>query len=36
MEWLQHPNQSNVYNLNNVRFETKRHFRVKKKGISES
>jgi hypothetical protein len=25
MQWLQHPNQSNIYNLNNVRYAT-RHF----------
>jgi hypothetical protein len=31
MEWLQHPNQSNVENLNNVRCETNRRFRNKKK-----
>jgi hypothetical protein len=31
MEWLPCPNQSNVYNLNNVRFEANRHFRNKKK-----
>ena len=31
MQWLQEPNQSNVDNLNNVRHETRRHFRNKKK-----
>jgi hypothetical protein len=31
MQWLQNPNQSNVYNLNNVRREARRHFRNKKK-----
>jgi hypothetical protein len=31
MEWLQHPNQSNVYNLHNVRCEANRQFRNKKK-----
>jgi len=30
-QWLQHPNQSNVDNLNNVRREASRHFRNKKK-----
>ena len=29
MEWLQHLNQSNVDNLNNVRREASRHFRNK-------
>jgi hypothetical protein len=31
MQWLQDPNQSNVDNLNNVRRETSRYFRNKKK-----
>ena len=31
MQWLQHPNQSNIYNLNNVRCEANRHFRNKEK-----
>jgi hypothetical protein len=31
MEWLQDPNQSNVDNLNNVRYEASTHFRNKKK-----
>jgi hypothetical protein len=31
MQWLQDPNQSNVYNVNNVRHEASRHFRNKKK-----
>jgi hypothetical protein len=30
MEWLQDPDQSNVDNLNNVRYEACRHFRNKK------
>jgi hypothetical protein len=30
MQWLQHPNQSHVVNLNNVRHESRRHFRNKK------
>ena len=30
-QWLQHPNQSNVDNLYNVRREASRHFRNKKK-----
>ena len=29
MQWLQGPNQSNIYNLNNVRREAYRHFRSK-------
>jgi dsDNA-specific endonuclease/ATPase MutS2 len=29
MQWLQHPNQSNADNLNNVRHEASRHFRTK-------
>jgi hypothetical protein len=31
MQWLQDPNQSKVYNLNNVRCEASRSFRNKKK-----
>ena len=31
MQWLQDPNQSNVYNLNNVKHEASRHFRNKMK-----
>jgi len=31
MQWLQDPNQSNVYNLNNVRCEDRRYFWNKKK-----
>ena len=31
MQWVQDPSQSNVDNLNNVRHETSRHFRNKKK-----
>ena len=31
MQWGQDPNGSNVDNLNNVRRETRRHFRNKKK-----
>ena len=27
MQWLQNPNQSNVDNLNNVRYEASRHFK---------
>jgi hypothetical protein len=30
MQWFQHPNQSNVDNLNSVRCEAIRHFRSKK------
>jgi len=36
MQWLQDPNQSNEDNLNNVRHEDIRHFRTKKKTITES
>ena len=36
MQWLQDPNQSNIDNLNHVRYEVVRHFRKKKEGISES
>jgi hypothetical protein len=31
MQWVQDPRQSNVDNLNNVRRDTSRHFRNKKK-----
>jgi len=31
MQWLQDPNQSNVYKPNNVRCEANRHLRNKKK-----
>ena len=31
MQWVQDPSQRNVDNLNNVRRETSRHFRSKKK-----
>ena len=31
MQWLQDPSQSNVDNLNNVRYDDGRHFRNKKK-----
>jgi len=31
MQWLQDPNQSKVHNLNNVKRETSRCFRNKKK-----
>jgi hypothetical protein len=31
MLWLEYPNQNNVYNLNNVRYEASTHFRKKKK-----
>jgi len=33
MQWLQHPTQSSVDNLNNVRREASRHYR-KREGIS--
>jgi hypothetical protein len=36
MQWVQDPSQSNVDNINNVRFEASRDIRKKKKGISES
>ena len=36
LQWIQDPSQSNVEILNNVRREVSRHFRDKKKGISES
>jgi len=31
MQWIHDPSQSNVDNLNNVRHDTSRHFRNKKK-----
>jgi len=31
MQWVQDPRQSNVDNLNNVRREASRYFRIKKK-----
>jgi|GEM_PF-5507341 len=31
MQHVQHPNQSNVDNLNNIRHEASRHFRNKEK-----
>jgi len=31
MHWLQHPDQSNLDNLNNILREDSRHFRIKKK-----
>jgi len=31
MQWLEDPNQNNVYRLNNVRCEASKHFREKKK-----
>jgi len=31
MQWIHDPSQSNVDNLNNVRCDTNRHFRNKKK-----
>jgi len=31
MQWLHHPNQSSVGNINNVRRETSRHIRNQKK-----
>jgi len=31
MQWLQDSNQSNVDNLNNVKRDASRHFRIKKK-----
>jgi hypothetical protein len=31
MLWVQHPSQSNVDNLNNVRRQASRHFNNKKK-----
>ena len=31
MQWVQDPSQSNVDNLNSVRYEVSKHFRNKKK-----
>ena len=31
MQWIQDPSRSNVDNLNNIRRDTSRHFRNKKK-----
>ena len=31
MQWLQNPNQNDVYNLNNERREASRHLRNKRK-----
>jgi len=31
MQWVQDPSQSNVDNVNNVGFESSRHFKNKKK-----
>ena len=31
MQWIPNPSQSSVDNLNNVRREASRHFRIKKK-----
>ena len=31
MQWIQNPSQSSVDNMNNVRREASRHFRIKKK-----
>ena len=36
MLWIQDPSQSNVDNLNNVRRDTSRHFRDKKKAYLEA
>ena len=36
MQWIQDPSRSNLDNLNNVRRDASRHFRNKKRGISES
>ena len=33
MQWIQDPSQSNVDNLNNVRHDTSRHFRDKRRHI---
>jgi hypothetical protein len=33
MQWLQDPNQNNTDNLNNVRRETSRHSRTKRRNI---
>ena len=31
MQWIHDPSQSNVGNVNNVRYDARRHFRKKKK-----
>jgi len=31
MQWLQHPYQSSLDNLNNIRREDSRYFRIKRK-----
>ena len=36
MQWICGPSQSNVDNLNNVRRDTSRHFRDKKKAYLEA
>ena len=36
MQWVQDPSQRNVDNLNNVRRETSRHFRNKKKAYRKA
>jgi hypothetical protein len=36
MHWLQHPNQSNLDNLSNIRREGSRHFRNNKKQCLKS
>jgi hypothetical protein len=36
MQWISDPSQRDLDNLNNVRRDASRHFRNKKKGISES
>ena len=33
LQWLQYLNQNNVYNLNNVRRESSRYFRNRRKNI---
>ena len=33
MQWIQDPSQSNVDNLNNVRYEASRHFRNMKEYV---
>jgi hypothetical protein len=36
VQWLQDPKQSNVNNVNNVRFEASRHLRNKKKELRQN
>ena len=36
MQWVQNPNQSNVDNVNNVRFEASRHLRNKRKELRQN